>query len=164
MHTANDVGEVLRRRPYDRSKPRFALVDAAPVAVPGELADDWFAEHSRIWRIVRKRLPQEDLADLDEPERSHGQALVVALYERMHARCARAGKLFVVASHHAPWLTAACAERGMLALDLSATFDALAARGPIRFEGDPHWLPIVHEAVAERLCERLVAAGALDAR
>ncbi|MFM1871768.1 MAG: hypothetical protein RL398_1190, partial [Planctomycetota bacterium] len=154
----------LRRRPYDRSKPQFALVDERPVPVAGELTDDWLAEHSRIWRIVRKRLPQEDLADLPEPERSRGQELVSALYERMHARCQAAGKAFLLVAHHAPWLTAAAARHGVPLLDLTATFDALEARGPIRFEGDPHWLPIVHDAVAERLVERLLAAGALDAR
>lgn len=149
-HTRNDVYEVQHDYLYRRNKPRF-LVEGDTMRLTGVPAPrSWLAESSHLLRTMMKHLGSfdADVETMTEPARAIGRGLIMQLYREMYRECFTRGIKFALAAVKSDWLRDFAAREAIPYLDLSSTFDQLAATGPIRFEHDPHWLPRLHEAVA----------------
>jgi len=158
-HQDNDVAEVLQRWTYGRCKPAFEWVDADLRLVGSPVPRSRLGEASHLWRTLQKHLGAYETPELDAAATARGRQLVRALYGAMHRACAERGVAFLLVAPGADWLVQAAAADGLPCCDLAPTLSRLERAGPVRFADDPHWLPRVHEAVAEALAAKVTAAG-----
>lgn len=158
-HQDNDVAEVLQRWTYGRYKPAFEWADADLRLVGSPVPRSWLGEASHLCRTLQKHLGSYETPELDAAATARGRQLVRALYGAMHRACAERGVAFLLVAPGADWLVQAAAADGLPCCDLAPVLSRLEREGPVRFAGDPHWLPRVHGAVAVALAERITAAG-----
>jgi len=119
----------------------------------------WWIEHCHVWRFFLESAGRLEPAALSPEQRASGRELVGRLYQQMQRECVALGCAFLLVCHHASWLQDSARREGLRHLDVTHVFERLEELGPTRFPDDGHWLPHVHEAIADEVLVALDGLG-----
>jgi lysophospholipase L1-like esterase len=148
----NDLREVSEGVRYGRPKPRFRQESGSlALSLPRDSAS-FLSRHSLLYPSLRAYL--EGWLDPEAEGRNLGaQKLISLLIHRMARETQAAAARLVVVSDGTPWLAEATkAEPGAIYVELHEAFDrALRNGGVLSFPHDPHWTPMAHWIVAEKI-------------